>query len=215
MRTPAARGFTVGILLAAGRGSRFDAAAPGRKLDAVLPTDAAGRRVGEVAFDTLARAVDATVVATRAADASLATRARTVGSQVVVPAQAALGMGHSLAAAVAAAADRYPELVTLVIALADMPWLRADTINQLVDESQRANCIVQPAVGEQAGHPVVFPGRFAAALRACQGDIGAREVIQHHRSEYQRLAVTDTGVVRDIDRPEDLVLSPGVPTRAS
>lgn len=215
MRTPAARGFTVGILLAAGRGSRFDPAAPGRKLDAVVPGDAAGRRVGAVAFDTLNLAVDATVVAVRAIDTSLATHVAASGAQVVVPTQAALGMGHSLAAAVAAAADCYPEVVTLVIALADMPWLRADTIAQLVDESQRADCIVQPAVGDRAGQPVAFPVRFSAELMACQGDIGARTIIERHRSEYLRLAVTDTGVLRDIDRPEDLVRSPGVPTRAN
>ncbi|MBL8311812.1 MAG: nucleotidyltransferase family protein [Burkholderiales bacterium] len=205
MTATPAHGFTLGLLLGAGRGRRFDPAAPGRKLDVAMTPEAGARRLGEAAYEALAAAVDAVVVATRTADTPLANHARESGAQLVVPEHAELGMGHSLAAAATLSMAYEADVMTLVVALADMPWVRTETIQLLIAESQRSDCIVQPVFADKPGHPVVFPARFAAELARCAGDVGARDVVQRHRDQLRQINVDDSGVLRDVDTPRDLL----------
>jgi molybdenum cofactor cytidylyltransferase len=191
---------TVGVLLAAGAGTRFDPANPGRKLDALVD----GIAVAERSFNALSEAVDATVVATRGRDSLLARRARARGARVVAPADAGMGMGHSLAAAVTAARDAFPALQRIVVALADMPWVQAQTIARLVTAAEAADRIVQPRCNGERGHPVVFPLRCLEALAHCHGDVGARDVLRENAADVVLLDVDDRGVLRDVDTPGDL-----------
>lgn len=190
----------VGLLLAAGRGERFDAAVPGGKLEQVID----GRSVAEHALMALLASCDAVIVAVRSFDSAFARRARELGAELLVPTEATLGMGHSLAALAAAATARHGGTRTLVVALADMPWVQADTVRALVDASQRRDAIVQPEFAGERGHPVVFPVAFADALAACRGDVGARELLRREATRVVALAVADSGVLRDVDTREDL-----------
>ncbi len=192
---------TVGLLLAAGEGTRFDPARPGRKLE-VLTDD--GMSVAERSLIALSDAVDAVVVATRSDESSVAAIARRHGAQVVVSGYAHLGMGHSLAAGVEAALQRFPNVRWLVVALADMPWVKSTTIRSLIEKAVADDCIVQPGCDGQRGHPVVFPARYASELIGCSGDVGAREVLRAHAHDVFLMDVSDAGVLRDVDTPRDL-----------
>lgn len=194
---------TVGLLLAAGRGRRFDANAPGRKLREVLN----GQSVAMHALTALAQSVDTVVVAVRDANDGFAVDAESRGALVVCPPDADSGMGHSLAHAANAVVARYPSALTWVIALADMPWVRAETIRALVEASRLHDCIMQPRHNGLPGNPVVFPARFSSELERCEGDVGARVVLRAHASECRMLDVDDAGVLRDVDVPGDLVPS--------
>jgi molybdenum cofactor cytidylyltransferase len=121
------------------------------------------------------------------------------GFELVVAADAALGMGHSLAAGARAAKG----FDWLFIALADMPWVRAATLDTLATELAKAGpqAIVQPVHGNVAGHPVGFGHAHFAALGACTGDEGARAVVAANRSHLIALDVDDPGVLRDLDQP--------------
>lgn len=197
MKAPAR---SVGILLAAGSGSRFDPLQPGRKLEVL----ADGVPVAIRSFNVLSGAVDAMVVATRSRDNPLAQISAEHGAQVVVPADAAMGMGHSLAAAVTLAQEAFPAVQRIVVALADMPWVQSQTLARLITAAETGDCIVQPQYGGQRGHPVVFPARYLAALARCRGDVGARDVLSDNAANVVLVAVDDPGVLRDVDRPEDL-----------
>ena len=192
---------SVGLLLAAGAGRRFDVNVPGRKLEAPL----AQGSVFSCALDNLGGCVDAVVVVTRDEGSLIARYARQTDARVVVAVAPERGMGHSLADGVRAIHEAFAGARWLVVALAVMPWLQAATINSLLDAARVRDRIVQPMFLGQGGHPVVFPRRYWPELMACEGDSGARDLLRRHALDVLRLDVTDAGVCRDVDVPQDLV----------
>lgn len=191
---------TVGLLLAAGAGTRFDPLRPGRKLEVLID----GVPVAARSFAALSAAVDAVVVAARSPGSLLAQLAAERGALVIEPVDAAMGMGHSLAAAATAARETFPEMQRVVVALADMPWAQTQTIVRLLAVAEARNCIVQPRCSGQRGHPVVFPVRYLDALARCRGDIGARDVLRENAADVVLVDVDDRGVLRDVDAPGDV-----------
>ena len=63
--------------------------------------------------------------------------------------------------------------------------------------------IIIPVCEGRRGHPVIFDASLFDALRSAPGDVGARAVIRAHPGEVNEVAVTDRGVLSDIDTPED------------
>jgi len=122
---------------------------------------------------------------------------------IVVPtAHAHLGMAASIADGVRAlAAWDY-----LFLGLGDMPYVRAETLEQLKARMDHARldrdpCIVVPMLGDAPGHPVGFSREFFAELIALTGDRGARSVVEAHPSAVTRIAIDDPGIITDIDHP--------------
>lgn len=185
----------VAVLLAAGRGSRFDASGARNKLLSALPD---GRLVCVAAAQALRAALPRVVAVVSPAQAEVAERLREAGCEVTVCPDAARGMGHSLAWGVRQSADA----AAWLIALADMPFLRAETVRRLLDQAGPAERIVVPTLGGRRGHPVLFGGSHGPALMALQGDRGARSLLAGH--PVIELAVDDPGVLRDVDTPADL-----------
>lgn len=185
----------VAVLLAAGRGSRFDASGARNKLLSALPD---GRLVCVAAAQALRAALPRVVAVVSTAQTEVAARLREAGCEVSICPDAAAGMGHSLAWGVQQAADASAWL----IALADMPFLRAETVKRLLDQPGGADRIVVPILGGRRGHPVLFGRAHGAALMALQGDRGARSLLANH--PVLEVAVDDPGVLRDIDTPADL-----------
>ena len=102
----------VGILLAAGRGRRFG----GDKLQHLLPD---GRPLAVAAADHLRPACDRLIAVLRPGSEALGKLLGAAGCETLVCADADLGMGHSLAAAIRATSDA----AGWVVALADMPFI--------------------------------------------------------------------------------------------
>nr|WP_241262924.1 nucleotidyltransferase family protein [Parahaliea mediterranea] len=114
-------------------------------------------------------------------------------------ADAARGMGHTLAQGIAAAADWDAAL----IALADMPWVLPATY-RAVAAAAGPRRIVVPSRGGRRGHPVAFGAAFYPELARLEGDAGARRVLARHAGRVCELEVDDPGILRDVDRPADL-----------
>jgi len=110
------------------------------------------------------------------------------------------GMGVSLASGVAAAS---PRAAGFLIALADMPALRSETVGLLRKTFSRTGdrAIVAPVHDGRRGHPVLFAGVYRGELAALEGDSGARQVIRRHGDCLVEVAVQDPGVLRDLDTP--------------
>jgi molybdenum cofactor cytidylyltransferase len=191
---------SVGVLLAAGAGSRFAPCVPGAKLNAVIDGVTVGRR----SLQTLAAVADHVIVATRALDSELANVARASGATVLVPKDFDKGMGYSLAAVASRALLDYNDAQTMLVALADMPWVREATIRRVLDTAASNDTITQPRYAGQPGHPIAFPRAFWGQLCTLTGDVGARSVITAHQATVRYLDVDDPGVLRDVDRPEDV-----------
>ncbi|HEX9193736.1 MAG TPA: nucleotidyltransferase family protein [Burkholderiales bacterium] len=187
-----------GILLAAGYSKRFGS----NKLLQALPAGApdAGTPIGLAAARHLLEALPESIAVVRPRAQKLAKLLRDAGCNTVVCKNAGEGMGTSLAAGVRAAADAHGWLV----ALADMPFLRPQTIRVIAQALSDGAAIAAPAYRGERGHPVGFARRFFDELSALHGDHGARELLAQHPDWVTLYEVDDPGVLRDIDKPSDL-----------
>jgi molybdenum cofactor cytidylyltransferase len=185
----------VGLLLAAGAATRFG----GGKLLAKL---ADGTTVGRRACATLVAAVPEVIAVVRPGDDELAQELAAAGARVTVCPDAEVGMGASLAHGVRAAGDAD----AVMIALADMPWIRPDTFEAVAAELRRGEQLVVPRHQGKRGHPVGFGRVHRPALTVLGNDEGAREVIAH-ATAIRWIDVDDPGVLRDVDTPADLKVS--------
>ena len=186
-----------GVLLAAGHGRRFG----GDKLLARLPdgTPVALAAARNLRAGLAGRQPTAVLIAVlRPEQEALATLLEGEGFIIVCTTDAERGMGASLAAGVAASADAQGWIVTL----ADMPWLKADTIASVARALNEGATIAAPVVDGQRGHPVGFSQICRDELLQLDGDKGARSVLSRH--PVTSIECDDAGALRDIDWPEDL-----------
>jgi molybdenum cofactor cytidylyltransferase len=183
----------VGILLAAGSATRFGA----DKLLHPLPD---GTPIAVAAARSLIAAVPRVVAVVRPDAPELVRALRAAGAEVTVCDRAAEGMGVTLAHAVHAA----DEADGWIVALADMPFIRPDTIGRIAAAVAGGAAIAAPVYQGERGHPVGFAYDFRAALERLTGDAGAREILKGNPAALVRVPVDDPGVLRDIDTPADL-----------
>ena len=183
----------VGLLLAAGSASRFGS----DKLRHALPH---GVPIAVQAARHLRSAVQEIFVVVRPGADELASHLKTEGCEIVVCESAAEGMGASLACAAraAGAADGY------LVALGDMPYVRPTSIAAVRDALAGGAPLVAPYFRARRGHPVGIARLFYDELLSLKGDEGARQLLAAHQSKLVKIPVGDPGVIRDIDKPEDL-----------
>jgi molybdenum cofactor cytidylyltransferase len=181
------------ILLAAGAGSRFG----GDKLLHPLPD---GVAIGAHAARNLIAAGLDVVAVVKQGDFPLADVLEQEGCNVTMFADAARGMGASLAHGVA----QRRSAEAWIVALADMPLIKPATIAAIVKELEAGRALVAPAYQGMRGHPVGLAKRFSAQLLALGNDAGARDIIAAHKDELTLIECDDPGVLQDIDRREDI-----------
>lgn len=183
----------IGILLAAGSGSRFG----GGKL---LHPLADGTPIGVASLRNLKQALPEVVAVVRAGDDGLQARLEAEGVAVHVCHDAQLGMSRSFVCGVAATAgaDGW------IIALGDMPFLLPGTIGTIARRVKDTGGIVIPAWRGTRGHPIGFGKRYREELLEVRGDEGARAVIKRHTNDVEVVECDDPGILRDIDSRADL-----------
>jgi molybdenum cofactor cytidylyltransferase len=183
----------VGILLAAGTGTRFGG-------DKLLFPLADGTPVGVQAARNLLSGVDHGVAVLRPSDRQLAHLLEAEGMQVAFCTGAETGMGTSLAFGVTAAQDEDGWL----IALADMPFIQHDTIHGVASLLRAGAPIAAPRYQGRRGHPVGFARAFFHDLAQLSSDQGAHPLLAAHAGRIQMLECEDPGIFADIDTPSDL-----------
>jgi molybdenum cofactor cytidylyltransferase len=189
MKTPPAI-----IVLAAGKGSRF------------LGTDhKLAQRIGSatVLATTLRHAIASqlpVVVVTTSRFADLARRGIAARDVVLLPEagpDAGLGMGHSIAAGVAARPDAGGWLVLP----ADMPLIEPASILAVARELAHHAVVYAQHKGRR-GHPVGFATELYSELATLTGDEGARRLVSRYPAVG--IEVEDPGVLVDVDTEADL-----------
>lgn len=113
--------------------------------------------------------------------------------------RASEGMAYSLASAIASVAQD-TAVQGAVVGLADMPWLKSTTINQVVT-AFKPGAIVIPRYQNRLGHPVAFCRCWFDQLQTLQGDRGARLVVQQNPEAHCYVDTDDPGVLSDMDTP--------------
>jgi molybdenum cofactor cytidylyltransferase len=182
-----------GLLLAAGSATRFGS----DKLHHPLPH---GVSIAVQSARHLRSEVDAVFAVVRPGQDLLEKNLEGEGCTVVVCDNAAEGMGASLACAARAAGERAGYLV----ALGDMPFIRRSSIAAVRDALAAGALLAAPYFRSRRGHPVGIAGKFLPDLLALQGDEGAKALLERNEGVLVKVPVGDPGVLRDIDRPEDL-----------
>jgi molybdenum cofactor cytidylyltransferase len=181
------------VVLAAGKGSRFTGSA--HKLEQSL---------GDLSVlgSTLRSAIEShlpVVVVVTQALATSASRIVAARDVVVVPQElAALGMGHSIAAGIAARADA-PGWLLLP---GDMPMVKPATLLAVAAALEQHPVAYAQYQGRR-GHPVGFAAELYSELMMLSGDEGARRIIARYPAVG--VDVDDPGVLLDLDTEADLV----------
>lgn len=185
-----------GILLAAGRGRRFDPLGVRNKLLQQLP---GGELVVAASARRLLSCVSRVVAVVPPDDGGVADALRALGCEVSVCPGADTGMGASLAHAIRHSLPAGGWLV----ALGDMPYVEESTLAALRDAVLAGAGIAVPVHEGRRGNPVAFGADHRDALLAMTGEQGARRLLQAH--PVLEVAVPDPGILRDIDTPSDLM----------
>ena len=186
----------VGILaLAAGRARRFGS----DKRLARLPD---GRYCIEAFLDQLAESGLPALICLGPEDRELGRLLDHRGCPYCHCPRAAEGMGGTLADGI----TRVPRWDGVLVALADMPWIAADTY-RAVASALEPGTICVPVFEGKRGHPVGFDRKFYADIAALRGDNGARALLKTFRDSVREVAVADPAIRRDVDTPEDLAVN--------
>ncbi|MEO8335852.1 MAG: nucleotidyltransferase family protein [bacterium] len=188
-----------GLLLAAGRSSRFGA----DKLCAKLN----GKAVIRWSAESLS-AVDAVyVIIPPGADAITQALSR-LDVRFVVNLGRQEGMASSIRAGIAALPA---EADAVLIALADQPLVPAHVVRALCDRWRAGDGVaaVAPGYRDGRGHPVLFGRECFAALEELRGDVGGRGVLDALGDRVARVHVNDAMPI-DVDTPEALQTLQGI-----
>ncbi len=183
----------VAVLLAAGAGSRFG----GGKLLHPLED---GVAIAAHAARNLIGAGLAVTAVVRPGDFPVSEMLEQEGCEVIACPEAARGMGVSLAHGVAATKDAGG----WIVALADMPGIKSETIARVVQAMASGAEIAAPEYQGDRGHPVGFGKRFLHELQALTGDSGARAIVQRNQALVRLISCDDAGILLDIDHRADL-----------
>ncbi len=180
------------VVLAAGRGSRFDGS--GHKLTQPLHDRS-------VLATTLSRVIQSGLPSVLVTTAELVDEARELIAQhdiVVLPStETQRGMARSIVAGVSARADAPGWLILP----ADMPLVRPESLRTVAQALPGHACVV-PYFQGRRGHPVAFSAELFSELMALTGDEGARRLLMRYPAQAIELA--DSGILIDIDTQDDL-----------
>lgn len=131
----------------------------------------------------------------------------------------ASGMGSSVSCGIQALAQKGVDAAFVV--LGDMPSVRIEDYEALAAAHRASiqHLIVAPEAGRadarRLGNPILWPRRYFEALGQLKGDRGAKSLLLDAPGAVLRFYIDHPGVLRDIDRPEDLPGARALATIAS
>ncbi|TFW32021.1 nucleotidyltransferase family protein [Massilia horti] len=186
----------VGILLAAGRGRRFD---PDGARNKLLQRLSGGELVVAASARNLLSVLPRVIAVVPPFDGGVGDLLRNLGCEVTVCPGADSGMATSLVHAIR---HSLPAAGGWLVALGDMPFVEPRTIRALADTLVAGAAIAAPMLHGRRGNPVAFRAGNLPALLAVAGDQGARSILEANR--VTGVEVRDCGIFRDIDTVADL-----------
>jgi len=186
----------VGILLAAGRGRRFDPLGVRNKL---LQPLGSGEPVVVASARHLLSVIPRVIAVVPPQDGGVADALRALGCEVTLCAEADSGMAASLVQGITCS---LPQADGWLVALGDMPYVAPATLRALLAALEEGADIAAPVFKGRRGNPVAFGAHHLPALLALTGEHGARVLLRS--APVAEVAVNDPGILRDIDIPADL-----------
>jgi molybdenum cofactor cytidylyltransferase len=96
---------------------------------------------------------------------------------------------------------------TILVMPGDMPFVSPETVRAVIAAYERKPSIVSPRYRGKRGHPVALPASLRDEIRATSPRATLHDVIHAHNDMRVDVDVEDRGIIRDVDRPEDLASS--------
>ena len=192
------------VILAAGASERMG------QPKALLPIG--GVPAIEVVLDTLRRAEAAPIVVVLGRHTAETIAGADLGeAEIVEHTGWAAGRTSSIQAGIAAVP---PASRGIILALVDMPYVRASTIQTLADTFRAlpGSEAVIPIYQDRRGHPILLSRRLFDKIAALGPDEPLRNLLRDARAV--EVPVTDPGVLIDLDTPEDVRRAAAGPTGA-
>ncbi len=123
------------------------------------------------------------------------------GLRIVVNKYYEQGMASSLREGLSALD---PQTDAALIILADQPFIRPETLDQIIDRHRCSNAqIVIPLYKGFRGNPVLLDRSVFPEVMALDGDVGCRAIFGRHLEGIVKVEVDDVGVLLDIDNKDD------------
>lgn len=186
------------LVLAAGQGSRYRERSGTDKLLAPATAQPDAQAVLAMTLASLWGVAERLVIVTREDNHEL--RAWLEQERGRFPAEVfavrTKGLGHSLAQAI----RQYPAEKGWLVALGDMPYVRADTVRRVAASIEPVHVFV-PVCRGRRGHPRGIGRDHGEKLLSLDGDRGAQALFAGDLCI--EIEVDDPGVLEDIDLPDD------------
>jgi molybdenum cofactor cytidylyltransferase len=186
-----------GLLLAGGRGRRFDPSGQTSKLQARL---ASGASVLRASCERLLPWVDALTIVLGEHNQALSQEVMDLPVQVLVCPEADDGLGATLSWGMRGTTPT----LGWIIALADMPYIDPSTYGLVRSRLCSGFGAIRPTFEGEPGHPVGLARQWQSKLVGLSAKHGLGALLQDPDIGLEALAVSDPGCVRDIDYPTDL-----------
>ena len=183
----------VAILLAAGSSRRFGK----DKLLQRLPNN---QTVVASTAANLKKATSKVIAVIRPNHVQLENELQALDIRMIVNQHAGSGMASSIVAGILAS----QEADGWIVALADMPWVKPETIVRIKEMLLQGKSLVAPLHENRRGNPVGFSRQWKEQLLKLQGDLGARLLLTNNLEKLSTFTTDDKAILTDIDYPGDL-----------
>lgn len=123
------------------------------------------------------------------------------GIKTILNESAHLGQSQSLKLGV----DSIKEESDYMFLMGDQPFLKADTINFLIEEYKASSKgILVPYYDSNKSMPTIFGYRYKGELMNQEGDRGGREIIEKNKEDIIEVHLKDKKLGVDVDTIKDL-----------
>ena len=191
-------GRVAAIVLAAGKGARFAAAAPGA--GPKLLTDIEGVPMLEATVRSLRAGgvTDVVVVVAAGAPARLNEAANAMADRVAINEAPDRGMLSSIQAGLAALGNG---VAVCLVMPADMPFALPASVARVI-EAAASGRTVSPRYRSRGGHPVALSTTLRDHVARADASASLKPLL--YADDPWLLDVDDPGILRDVDVPADL-----------
>jgi molybdenum cofactor cytidylyltransferase len=97
-----------------------------------------------------------------------------------------------------------PKCKTILVALGDQPSITTKLIDQMLQTfTSTEKQILVPLYDNRRGHPLLFSAVYREEIFTRYDDVGLRGLLYAHKEDVFELPVETSGVLSDMDYPED------------
>lgn len=92
----------------------------------------------------------------------------------------------------------------VLVVLGDQPAITCELVNEMIQSFKKVNKkILVPLYRGKRGHPILICTQYRNEIMTCYDDVGLKGLLSAHPDDIFELNVSTSGVLSDIDVPQD------------